>query len=62
MIAWPFILSAFYLTLVVAFTLTLVERGFSRDILAQSLTRWGKFLLLLVGLGAVVQVLTWMAP
>jgi len=61
MTGWPFVLSAFYLTLLVAFTLTLVEHGYGRAILSHTLRRWGKFLLLLVVLGVVVQVLTTIA-
>jgi energy-coupling factor transporter transmembrane protein EcfT len=55
----PFVVSALYLTLTVAFVVTLLERGYSQRLVWKTLRRWGKFLLLLVILGIVIQILTW---
>lgn len=54
-----FVGTAVYLTLAVAFVLSLADVGFERTLGYHTARRWGKFLLLLVGLGIVVQVLTW---
>ena len=50
---------AVYLTGVVAVVYTLNERGFSKGFAYHSGRRWAKFCLLLVGLGLVTQILTW---
>ncbi len=47
-----------YLTLLVAFVVSLLEEGPGGALLRQTLRRWGKFLLGLVVLGAIVQVLS----
>jgi hypothetical protein len=56
----PFIVSSVYLTLLVSFTMTLLETGLDEILLRKTLKRWGKFLLLLGVLGIVIQVLTWL--
>ena len=56
----PFIISSVYLTLLVSFTMTLLETGLDEILLRKTLKRWGKFLLLLGVLGIVIQVLTWL--
>jgi hypothetical protein len=53
-----FVLSSLYLTLVVSVVYTLNERGFSQGMVYHTGRRWGKFLLLLVGLGVATQLLT----
>jgi hypothetical protein len=54
-----FVVSALYLSLVVAAMYTLLERDFGPLFWRHTGRRWGKFLLLLVGLAIVVQVLDW---
>lgn len=58
MSGWPFLLSLFYLTLAVAFVVTLLREGLGPLTAKGTARRWGKFLLLLVLLGAGIQVLT----
>lgn len=47
-----------YLTLLVAFVVSLLEEGLGGALMRQTLRRWGKFLLGLVILGAIVQALS----
>lgn len=54
----PFVISLIYLTLLVSFVVSLIDVGFGSALVRKTLHRWGKFLLLLVVLGIVVQVLT----
>lgn len=56
-----FVASAIYLTLAVALAVTLLDTGFDRRFIQHTLRRWGKFLLGLVALGAIVQILTFFA-
>jgi hypothetical protein len=53
-----FVGTCVYLSLLVSFVHTLNERGYARGIMFHTARRWGKFLLLLVVLGAIVQILT----
>lgn len=57
MAGWPFLLTAVVMTLVVAFTTTLLEVSFGPELLRHTLRRWGKFLLLLVVLAIIMQFL-----
>ncbi|CAN5248525.1 hypothetical protein BH09SUM1_BH09SUM1_10690 [soil metagenome] len=57
----PFVLTALYLLLLVSYVMTLLEDNATRPMLHRVLHQWGKFLLLLVILGAMVQVLTWIS-
>ena len=50
--------SALWLTLLVAFVVSLLEDGFCASLAKNTARRWGKFLLGLVILAIVVQVLT----
>lgn len=47
-----------YLTLLVAFVVSLLEEGLVSALVRQTMRRWGKFLLGLALLGAIVQVLS----
>ena len=47
-----------YLTLLVAFVVSLLEEGFGSALVRQTMRRWGKFLLGLVIMGAIVEVLS----
>ncbi len=47
-----------YLTLLVAFVVSLLEEGLGSTLVRQTMRRWGKFLLGLALLGAIVQVLS----
>ncbi len=58
MAGWVFLTSMVYLTLLVAFVVSLLEFGFEAPLARKTLTRWGKFLLLLGGLGVVIVGLT----
>ena len=55
----PFLFTALYMTLVVAFVVTLLEVGYGgKGLWWHTFRRWGKFLLLLIALGILVQILT----
>jgi hypothetical protein len=53
-----FLTSAIYLTLAMSFVVSLLETGFGPGLWKHTFRRWGKFLLLLVILGIVIEVLT----
>lgn len=53
-----FVVSAVYLTFIVSFVVTVLERGVAAGAMGKVLHRWGKFLLLLTGLGVFVMILT----
>ena len=53
-----FVACALYLTLLVAFTITLLDHPVPRRIGSETLRRWGKLLGGLVVLGIVVQLIT----
>ena len=54
-----FVVSALYLLLLVAFVMALLEDNIPGPLWKRTLLKWGNFLLLLVVLGIVVQILTW---
>lgn len=54
-----FVLTAIYLTFVVALVVSLLDHANRRDVQRKTLRRWSKFLLGLAILGIVVQVFTW---
>ena len=56
--ALPFLLSSIYLSFIVSLCMTVLESGFDGRLAAKALWRWGKFLLLLVGLGIVIQIIS----
>ncbi len=56
--AAPFLISAIYLTLIVAYSMTILETGYDGLVVKRTMHRWGKFLLLLVGLGIVIQFIS----
>ncbi len=60
MIAWPFILSLIYLTLLVSFIITLLEQNFSAKLIGKTFRRWGKFLLLLGCLAIFILILSFL--
>lgn len=57
MMGIPFLLSCLYLTLAVAFVVSLLEKGFGGRLMFHTFRRWGKFLLFLAILAILVQVL-----
>lgn len=50
--------SAIYLTLLVAFVVSLLEEGFGPELVAHTLRRWRKFAVGLAVLAGIVQILT----
>jgi len=54
----PFLAAGLYLTLLVALVVSLLEEGDCKRFWAQTLRRWGKFLLGLAILAIIVEILT----
>jgi hypothetical protein len=58
MAGFTFVSALIYLTLLVSFVISYLEVDLGRELVGKTLHRWGKFSLLLVVLGAIIQVMS----